>query len=39
MPKVIACLIEIQKEEIIKRVTDNFERLVDLPRELMLNQK
>ena len=39
MPKGIPCLTEIQKQEIIKRVTDKGERAVDLAKEFKVNQK
>ena len=39
MPKGIPCLTEIQKQEIIKRVTDNGERAVDSAREFNVNPK
>jgi len=39
MPKGIPCLTEIQKQEIIKRVTDKGERAVDLAKEFKVNPK
>ena len=39
MPKGIPCLTEIQKQEIIKRVTDKGERVVDLAKEFKVNPK
>jgi hypothetical protein len=39
MPKGIPCLTEIQKQEIIKRVTDKGERAVDLAKEFKVDQK
>lgn len=39
MPKGIQCLTEIQKQEIIKRVTDKGERAVDLAKEFKVDPK
>ena len=39
MPKGIPCLTEIQKQEIIKRVTDKGERAVDLAKEFKVDPK
>jgi transposase-like protein len=39
MPKGIPSLTEIQKQEIIKRVTDKGERAVDLAKEFKVNPK
>ena len=39
MPKGIPCLTEIQKQEIIKRVTDKGERVVDLAKEFKVDPK
>ena len=39
MPKGIPCLTEIQKQEIIKRVTDKGECAVDLAKEFKVDPK
>ena len=39
MPKGTPCLTEIQKQEIIKRVTDKGERVVDLAKEFKVDPK
>ncbi len=39
MPKGIPCLTEIQKQEIIKRVTNKGDRVVDLAKEFKVDPK
>lgn len=39
MPKGIPCLTEIQKQEIIKRVSDKGDRVVDLAKEFKVDPK